>query len=379
MPSSPIDQAKRIIIKTGSVLVTDESTGTPRHDWLEALAADVAALTQAGKEILIVSSGAISLGRKKLGLPLNISSSLLKLEEKQAAAAVGQIELAHAYQSAFQKQGLKIAQILLSPNDTESRRAHLNARATISTLLTHNIIPVINENDTTATEEIRFGDNDRLAARVAQMTEANLLLILSTTDGLYTGDPGTNAEARHISEVTRLTEDYFAIAGEAPSGPSTGGMKSKIQAAKMAVDAGTRVVITSGKAVGCLSSYIAGEQKSTVFNPTETPDTARKKWIRSHLKPAGTIIIDDGAESALREGKSLLPAGVVEISGSFVRGDAVKIENRHGYTLGMGIIAYGSDDAFRILGKHSRDIEDILGYAGRDELIHRNDLAMMET
>ena len=371
-----IKKSKRLIIKIGSALVTDIAQGTLRLEWLESLAKDIKSLND--KEIIIVSSGAIALGRTPLNINLKTSAKDLKIEQKQAAASIGQITLINGFLEKFSEQGLRISQILLNPKDTENRRTHLNARATLNTLLQHNIIPVINENDTTATDEIRFGDNDKLAARVAQMMEADLLLILSTTDGLYTANPQEDPKAEHIPVVQEISKDILLMAREVTSGVSTGGMKSKMEAAQIAVDAGTNVVISSGKDMNPIQKILEEEQKSTLLLAKDTPHSARKRWIAAHLKTSGKIVIDDGAINALFSGKSLLPVGVTDIIGKFERGDAVEIQNSQKEAVAIGLTAYQSEEAKKIKGCHSKEISETLGYIGRDVLIHRNDMVLMK-
>lgn len=367
--------SKRIVIKIGSALITNANTGQLRQKWLATLAEDISWLTT--KEIVLVSSGAIALGRNELGIDLKKASKDLKIEEKQAAASIGQIKLLHAYQTIFGRQKINISQILLSPRDTENRRTHLNARGTIQTLLHHQIIPIINENDTVATDEIRFGDNDKLAARVAQMIQADLLFILSTTDGLYTGNPQTNPHARHIPSVEQITEDFVAIAEDVSSGLSTGGMKSKLESAKIATDAGASVIITNGTELHSLSKFRDGAGKSTCFEAKVSPLNARKRWIGAHLNAQGELIIDQGAQEALVSGKSLLPVGVCTVKGHFLRGDAVQIKNNNHQIIATGLVAYDYKDAQKIIGLKSKDIHQALGYAGRDVLVHRDDLALL--
>jgi glutamate 5-kinase len=364
-------EARRLVIKIGSALLVDDRTGDLRRTWLQALADDVARCVERGQEVLIVSSGAIAAGRRHLGL----RGSSLKLEEKQAAAATGQIRLAHAYQEALARHRLTVAQILLTPEDTEVRRRHLNARATLNQLLALKAVPVINENDTVATAEIRFGDNDRLAARVAQMVSADTLLLFSDIDGLYTADPRRDPAARHLPEVRELTAEIEAMAGEAPPGMSSGGMVTKLAAARIAMAAGCRMAIAKGEVLHPLHALESGG-RATWFLPAASPLTARKRWIAASLNPAGILMVDDGAAAALLRGTSLLPAGIVAVEGSFERGDAVVVRGRDGRVLGRGISAYSSADALRIAGHKSREIEAILGYRGRDEVIHRDDLVI---
>jgi len=363
--------ARRLVVKIGSALLVDDASGNLRRSWLEALAEDVARCAKRGQEVLLVSSGAIAAGRRHLGL----LGPALKLEEKQAAAATGQIRLAHAYQEALARHDLTVAQILLTPEDTEERRRHLNARATLNQLLALKAIPVINENDTVATAEIRFGDNDRLAARVAQMVSADALVLFSDIDGLYTADPRKDESARHIPEVRDLTPEIAAMAGEAPLGMSSGGMVTKLAAARIAMAAGCRMAIAKGETMHPLKALESGG-RATWFIPSSTPLTARKRWIAGSLNPLGTLVVDEGAAKALERGTSLLPAGIVAVEGSFERGDAVLVRRRDGRELCSGLSAYSSADARAIAGHKSREIETILGYRGRDEVIHRDDLVM---
>ncbi|MBU0724362.1 MAG: glutamate 5-kinase [Alphaproteobacteria bacterium] len=366
-----LGSAKRLVVKIGSALLVDESSGTIRQDWLQALAEDVAALRQRGIEVVIVSSGAIAVGRRHLGL----TGRVIALEEKQAAAATGQIKLAHAYQDALAQHGITVAQVLVTLEDTEVRRRHLNARGTIDTLLRLGAVPVINENDTVTTAEIRFGDNDRLAARVAQMISADTLVLLSDIDGLYTADPRKDKTARHLPVVEQVTPEIEAMGGEAATGYSSGGMVTKLAAAKIAIGAGCRMAIAHGKALHALGALEAGA-RCTWFLPSAGPRTARKRWIGGHLATAGTLHVDAGAMTALAAGKSLLPAGVTLIDGDFQRGDAVLVLGPEGRVLGRGLSAYSAEDARRIAGHKSREIEAILGYRGRDEIIHRDDLVL---
>jgi glutamate 5-kinase len=369
--ANPLQRARRVIVKIGSALLVDQASGDIRRAWLEALAEDVAALHKRGTDLVIVTSGAIAAGRRQLGL----LDSKLKLEEKQAAAATGQIRLAHAYQTALGRHGITAAQVLLTLDDTEERRRHLNGRATINTLLGLRAVPIINENDTVATAEIRFGDNDRLAARVAQMISADSLILFSDIDGLYTADPRKDPAATHLPLVREITPEILAMAGEAPPGYSSGGMVTKLEAARVAVAAGCAMAIAAGTAAHPLSAILKGA-RCTWFLPGEQPLTARKRWIAGSLNPIGALVIDDGAAAALAKGKSLLPAGVVAIEGGFERGDAVLIRRRDGAILGRGLSAYASADARRILGHKSREIEALLGYRGRGEMIHRDDLVL---
>ncbi len=366
-----LTSARRVVVKIGSALLVDETSGGIRRRWLEALADDVAALRTDGKDVILVSSGAIAVGRRHLDLP----EGSLRLEEKQAAAATGQIRLAHAYQEALARHGLTVAQVLLTLEDTEDRRRHLNARATLTTLLKLLAVPVINENDTVATSEIRFGDNDRLAARVAAMIGADALILLSDIDGLYTADPKLDAKASHIDEVADLSADIEAMAGEALPGYSSGGMVTKLAAARIAIGAGCRMAIADGRIMHPIAAIAEGA-RCTWFQPTGSPRTARKKWIAGSLKPVGSVTVDDGALRALASGKSLLPAGVAGVEGEFERGDAVRVLDKQGREIARGLSAYSAADARRIMGHKSREIEARLGYRGRDEMIHRDDLVV---
>jgi glutamate 5-kinase len=364
-------RAKRIVIKIGSSLLVDGATGALKADWLRSLADDIAALKADGKEIIVVSSGAIALGRNVLKLP----RGTLKLEDSQAAAAVGQIDLAHAYEDVFRGRGIVAAQVLLTLGDTEERRRYLNARNTVTTLLKLGAVPVVNENDTVATSEIRYGDNDRLAARVASMMSADCLVLLSDVDGFYTAPPGSSTEARRLDEVTDITPEIEAMAGDVGSELSRGGMVTKIEAAKIAVAGGTHLMIASGKLLNPIAALGAGGA-CTWFLARSDPVAARKRWIVGRLEPRGAVVLDKGAAAALASGKSLLPAGVTRIEGSFERGDAVIIRNGDGAEIGRGLAAYDHTDARAIIGRKSSEIEGILGYRGRPELIHRDDMVL---
>ena len=361
--------AKRIVVKVGSSLLID-ADGLNRA-WLKTLCEDVAALKREGKEIILVSSGAIALGRRALKL----KSGALRLEESQAAAAAGQVRLAEAYADILSGEGIVAAQILLTLEDTEERRRYLNARATLKTLLDLDAVPVINENDTVATTEIRFGDNDRLAARVASMMEADRLVLLSDVDGLYSADPTRDSNAEHIAEVNAITPAIESMAGESISGVGRGGMASKLIAAKIATAAGAEVIIAKGKITHPLSAIRDGARR-TRFSASTTPAAARKRWIAGVLKPQGTLIVDAGAAKALKEGKSLLPAGIKAVDGTFERGDAVLVRDADGRELARGLAAYSDAEARAIAGRRTIEIETILGYSGRSEMIHRDDLAM---
>jgi glutamate 5-kinase len=363
-------EARRLIVKIGSALLVDDD-GRIRSAWLEALAADLARCRARGQEVIVVTSGAIAVGRRHLGLV----GRGLKLEEKQAAAATGQIRLAHAWQEALAAHGITVAQLLLTPEDTEERRRHLNARATLNQLLALGAVPVINENDTVATTEIRFGDNDRLAARVAQMASADTLVLLSDVDGLYTADPRRDPSARLVPEVRELSSEIEAMAGEALPGYSSGGMVTKLAAARIAMSAGCRMLIALGKPASPLLRIEEG-RPCTWFLPSVEPRTQRKRWIAATIAPAGALTVDDGAAAALGRGKSLLPAGVVSVHGDFDRGDCVLVRRRDGSEAGRGLCAYSAEDARRIAGRKTNEIEALLGYRGRDEMIHRDDLVV---
>lgn len=362
---------RRIVIKIGSSLLVDGAKGQLKRAWLESLAADVARHAARGADVLIVSSGAIALGRTVLGFP----RGKLGLEKSQAAAAVGQIALARAWAEVLGAHGLVTGQILVTLNDTEDRRRYLNARNTLETLLGLKAIPVVNENDTVATSEIRYGDNDRLAARVATMAGADCLVLLSDIDGLYTAPPHLDPTASLIPVVPRVTAEIEAMAGGAASELSRGGMTTKVIAAKIATTAGTAMVIASGKRMNPLASIEAGGP-CTWFMTATHPASARKTWIAGSLEPRGVLVIDAGAVRALSEGRSLLPAGVRRVEGSFQRGDAVVIAGPDGAEIGRGLVAYDAVEAVRIMGRSSRSIETILGYSGREEMVHRNDMAL---
>jgi glutamate 5-kinase len=370
--ASRIATARRVVIKIGSALLVDRASGRLAAPWFEDLVADIARLRKRGQEVLVVSSGAIALGRRHLGL----RSGALRLEESQAAAAAGQIRLAHAWQEALGRHEIPVAQVLLTLGDTEQRRRYLNARGTLETLLALGAVPVINENDTVATEEIRYGDNDRLAARVAQMISADCLLLLSDTTGLHTADPARDPTARLVPEVHAVTPEIEAMAGEAATDVGSGGMITKVVAGRIALAAGCHMVIASGRVRHPVRAVEDGAP-CTWFIASVSPARVRKQWIAGSLQPRGEIVVDDGAAAALARGKSLLPAGVLRVSGDFERGDAVLIRDLRGMALAHGLSAYGSADAARIIGLRSGEIEAVLGYRGREELVHRNDLAMV--
>ena len=368
------DDAKIIVIKVVSSLLVDEDQNAINTAWLSGIAADIARLKAAGKDIVVVSSGAIALGRRLL----KINHNKLKLQEKQAAAATGQVLLAHAWMDALGAHQVQTAQILLSPDDTETRRKHLNARTTMMALLQLNAVPVVNENDTVATAEIRFGDNDRLAARVAAMMGADLLVLLSDVDGLYTANPNGDNSATHIGEIAQITPDIMAMAGPANAAYASGGMVTKLEAARIATSAGCQMIICNGQSPAPLSRLEAGA-RCTIFAAALSPHTARKQWIAGALTPKGTIRIDDGAARALRAGRSLLPAGVIAVSGQFERGDLIEIEDSAGLVIGHGLSSYGHKDAMAIRGHKSNEIESVLGYRERDEMIHADNLVMSDS
>ena len=362
---------RRLVVKIGSALLVD-GAGRLRRDWLDALAADLAACRQHGQEVIVVTSGAIALGRAALDLKARVP----RLEDKQAAAAVGQINLAHAYQASLAQHGLPTAQLLLTLGDTESRRRYLNARATIEALLKLGVVPVVNENDTVATNEIRFGDNDRLSARVAVMASADQLILLSDVDGLYTADPGRDPAAVRLDEIAEITPEIEAMAGGAGSAAGTGGMESKLVAARIATHAGCAVIIAPGFASRPLARLAEGGP-CTRFLARATPRRARKEWIAGALAAMGVVRIDAGAARALRRGSSLLPAGVLAVEGAFGRGDAVIVRDPDGNDIAKGLCAYDAEDARRICGRKTEQIAALLGYRGRDELIHRDDLVLL--
>jgi len=362
---------RRIVIKVGSSLLVDAAAGRVNEGWLAALADDIAGLHKDKRDILVVSSGAIALGRAVLRLP----AGQLKLEDSQAAAAVGQIALARTWAQALGRHAITAGQILVTLGDTEERRRYLNARSTIDKLLEWRSVPVINENDTVATNEIRYGDNDRLAARVATMTSADLLVLLSDIDGLYDAPPEANAGAKLIRLVERITPEIEAMAGASGSELSRGGMVTKIEAGKIATTGGTHMVIASGRIAHPLRAVIDGAACTWFLTPAN-PVTARKKWIAGSLEPKGTLTIDAGAVAALRRGNSLLPVGVIKVDGSFARGDAVIVRGPDGAEIGRGLVAYDAEDAEKIRGKASSDVMLILGIAGRAEMVHRDDLVL---
>jgi len=372
--SGPLGQARRVVVKVGSALLVDAATGRLNRVWLESLVEDLQSLRRRGQQVIVVSSGAVALGRRQLGL----SGGSLRLAEKQAAAAVGQIRLAHAYKEMLEGEGLSVAQMLLTLEDSEQRTRYLNARATLETLLALGAVPVINENDTVATAELRYGDNDRLAARVAQMASADCLVLLSDVDGLYTADPNRDPRAQFIERVLHITPAIEAMAGRPVSDVGSGGMATKIVAAKIAVAAGCHLCIAAGHHTHPLRRIESGA-RCTWFVPASTPLAARKQWIAGTLRPAGAIHIDAGALAALHAGRSLLPAGVTGTLGRFDAGDTVSVLAADGVEVARGIAAYSDADAAKIMGRRSSEIEALLGFRGRDELIHRDDLVILNT
>lgn len=364
-----LSDAKRIVIKIGSSLLVDDERGLPAYAWLAALAEDVVAMRAAGQSVLVVSSGAIALGRRALGL-----SRSTRLNEKQAAAAAGQARLMAAYESAFAPHGVTVAQALLTADDTERRRRWLNARATLETLLELGALPIVNENDTVATLEIRYGDNDRLAARTAQMISADALVLLSDVDGLYTADPRSTPNASFVPEVSEITREIEAMAGD-PGALGSGGMRTKVEAARIATAAGCTVAITHGRTLHPLAALKAGA-RATWFKPAATPRAAYKAWIAGALAPRGALSIDAGAATALRSGKSLLVSGVTEVAGAFEKGDAVLIVGAEGVELGRGLARYDANDARRSRGLRSADIPAVLGYDAGPVIVHVDDLVL---
>ena len=372
MSASALAEYRRLVIKVGSSLLIGDD-GHVHRGWLERLAEDIADLQNAGHDVLIVSSGAIAIGSTVLG----INKGRARLEDLQAAAAAGQVQLVHAYQEALGLNGISVAQVLLTPEDTENRRRFLNARGTLEKLLERKVIPIINENDTVATEEIRYGDNDRLAARVAQMIMADALVLLSDVDGLYSSDPGSDSSAEHIPLVHKITDEIQAMAGETKSDIGSGGMSTKVQAARIATLAGCSTIIASGVIDRPLEMLAAGG-KCTVFRAAGTPAAARKQWLAGVLEVRGELRLDAGAVNALLQGKSLLPVGVIEVIGNFRRGDVVTLVDSAGNELGRGLAEYSDDEATRIKGCQSEQIEEQLGYRGRSVMIHRDELVLFD-
>jgi glutamate 5-kinase len=361
---------RRLVIKVGSSLLIGDDDHVNRA-WLDGLTEDIAQLHRRGHDVLIVSSGAIAIGSTVLA----INRRRARLEDLQAAAAAGQVQLVHAYQASLERFAISAAQILLTPEDTENRRRFLNARGTLGRLLERRVVPIINENDTVATEEIRYGDNDRLAARVAQLVMADALILLSDVDGLYTADPGKVADAKHLPEVLTIDEQILAIAGETRSDVGSGGMATKVQAARIATHAGCSTVVASGIVERPLRELADGG-RCTVFRADGTPATARKQWLAGALEIGGELQLDSGAVQALRDGRSLLPVGVVAVSGDFRRGDVVRLTDTSGAEVGRGLAEYAADEARRIAGCRSEAIEDRLGYRGRTVMVHRDDLVV---
>ncbi len=365
---SVLNNAQRIVVKTGSSLIADLEGA--RQGWLESLAEDLVVYRKRGLDVILVTSGAVALGRADIN-----PASPIRIEQKQAAAAVGQPRLMHALAKAFAPHGVTLGQALLTLDDTEDRRRWLNARATMDTLLEAGILPIINENDTLATDEIRYGDNDRLAARVAQMTSADALILLSDVDGLYTADPRNNPNAEHIPHLDNLSPEHEAMASgaNADAGVGSGGMVTKLAAARIAHTAGCSTIITIGDREHPLLALEQGG-RATVLSARTTPRKARESWLHGHLKPEGSVHIDAGAAKALTGGASLLPVGVLSVNGMFKRGAAVAIHGPDDTIIAHGITAYNSEDIARVVGLKSEDVEDVLGYRGRPAIIHRDDM-----
>ncbi len=364
---------ERLVVKIGSSLFIDPESGRLDREWLKALCRDVADLKAAGLKIVLVSSGAVALGRRELAIDPRRS----RLEDSQAAAAAGQILLAHAYQEFLREHRLTTAQVLLTLDDSENRRRYLNASLTLINLLNRGAVPVVNENDTVATQELRYGDNDRLAARVAQMVSADCLVLLSDVDGLYTSNPQRNAAAEHIPLVTELEAAHWEMAGGPTSPHGSGGMRTKLDAARISVGAGCKMAITNGHVLHPLRELMHGA-RATWFMPSATPKAARKQWIAGTLKPKGSLVVDDGAARALASGRSLLPAGVARVRGTFERGDAVCVMDSQEREIARGLVAYSAGEAASIAGRRTQQIEGILGYRGQDEIIHRDDLVLSD-
>jgi glutamate 5-kinase len=372
MSEFAIDEFRRIVVKVGSSLLIG-ADGRVDRQWLGGLAVDIAELHSRDHEVLVVSSGAIAIG----STVLEIDKRRARLEDLQAAAAAGQVQLAHAYQEALEVHGITAAQVLLTPEDTENRRRFLNARGTLGRLIERRVVPVINENDTVATEEIRYGDNDRLAARVAQLVMADALILLSDVDGFYTADPMADPGAEHIPLVTAITDEMQHMAGETRSDIGSGGMATKVQAARIATHAGCATIISSGVEDRPLSQLATGG-RHTVFRAPGTPAAARKQWLAGVLEVRGELRLDDGASQALRNGKSLLPVGVVEVLGNFRRGDVVTLVDAQGRELGRGLAEYSFDEAIQLVGCHSENIESVIGYRGRAVMVHRDELVLFD-
>ncbi|RLJ36132.1 glutamate 5-kinase [Litoreibacter meonggei] len=368
--ATDLRNAKRVVIKIGSALLVDRDTGALREDWLLGLAQDVLRLKRRGQDVVLVSSGSIALGRTVLAL----GAGPLPLEQSQASAAVGQIRLARAYEEALAPHEITTAQVLVTLEDSRDRRRYLNSRATLEQLLSMGVVPIVNENDTIATDEIRYGDNDRLAAQVAVTVGADLVVLLSDVDGLYTANPNEDATATRLEVITDITPEIEAMAGDAGSGLSKGGMKTKVMAAKTAMAGGAALVITEGSIMTPLDALENGANASW-FVPQTDPQLARKRWI-SAMKPQGALILDDGAVAALGRGKSLLPAGVTQVSGQFDRGDPVSLQRPDGTNIGVGLSRYTAEEAELLKGHQSSEIADLLGYPGRAALVHRDDMVL---
>ena len=365
-----LKDARRLVVKIGSALLVDAGSGDLRSDWLKSLAEDVARIRARGTDVILVSSGSIALGRGVLGLP----RTALPLEQSQAAAAVGQIRLARAYEEALAPYGIITAQVLVTLEDSQDRRRYLNSRATMETLIGMGVTPIVNENDTIATDEIRYGDNDRLAAQVAVTVGADQLVLLSDVDGLYTANPRIDPTAQHLPVVAKITPEIEGMAGDVGTGLSKGGMITKIMAARMATDGGCAMAIAKGEALHPLKALEDGAT-STWFSATIDPQAARKRWIAA-MKPRGSLTVDAGAVAALQSGKSLLPAGVTAVTGKFGRGESIAICDASGAQLAQGLVRYTSDEARQIMGRRSAEIAEILGYDGRAALVHRDDMVL---
>lgn len=372
MSGFALSEYRRIVVKVGSSLLIGDD-GRVHRGWLEGLAKDIATLQGNGHEVLVVSSGAIAIGSNVL----DINKQRARLEDLQAAAAAGQVQLVHAYQDALGLNGITAAQILLTPEDTENRRRFLNARGTLEKLLEREVVPVINENDTVATEEIRYGDNDRLAARVAQLVMADALILLSDVDGLYNADPVSDANAQHIPEVNKITAEVQSMAGATRSDIGSGGMATKVQAARIAIHAGCSTVIASGAIERPLQALAAGGT-CTIFRAEGSPAAARKQWLAGVLEVNGELRLDDGAVRALKDGKSLLPVGVANVVGNFRRGDVVRLVDSAGVELGRGLAEYSNEEAGRLAGCRSEQFEEKLGYRGRSVMVHRDELVLFD-
>ncbi len=372
MTDLPLNDLRRLVVKIGSSLLIDDK-GQLNRSWLQSLADDIATLRAGGHQVLVVSSGAVAIGSQVIG----VNQRRARLESLQAAAAAGQVQLVHAYQEALGRNDICAAQVLLTPDDTEVKRRFLNARGTLEKLLEHGVVPVINENDTVATDELRYGDNDRLAARVAQTVMADGLILLSDVDGFYTADPRVSADAEFLDVVDSITDDHLEMAGESGTSVGSGGMNTKLQAARIATHAGCRTIIASGVRNNALANLFDGG-RHTVFSATASPAAARKQWLAGVLEVSGELHLDDGAANALLTGNSLLPVGLVEVIGEFGRGDAVTLVGAEGVELGRGLAAYSSEEAAAIKGCHSEQIAAILGYRGRSVMVHRDDMVLFD-